>query len=262
MLFRRDDLAVIAIPQPSHAWLSGQVIRAWGNERFDRPEPFEEACLGAEQHDIGWLEWEAEPTLDPATGLPHDFRAVGTETHTRLWRRGVERAAALGTYPALLVSLHAKTIYGYFDRAAADPAERALVDCFLAEQAAWRDAQLARLAAVPRYAGLLAPDVLETNRLLVALADRLSLELCWGVRAEVRLPAVPARGGCRANLRLTARGGDPGRLLLEPWPFRDSRLELVCEGRRLVGPFADETAMRTALDEAPPAIVAASLAPP
>ena len=53
MLFREDPDGVIAIPQPSHAWLSGQMVRAWGNEVFARPAPYEDVCLGAEQHDVG-----------------------------------------------------------------------------------------------------------------------------------------------------------------------------------------------------------------
>ena len=52
MLFRTDNADVIAIPQPSHSWLSGQLVRAWGNEAFARPAPFEEVCLGAALHDI------------------------------------------------------------------------------------------------------------------------------------------------------------------------------------------------------------------
>jgi len=31
MLFRDVGKDVIAIPQPSHAWLLGQLLRAWGN---------------------------------------------------------------------------------------------------------------------------------------------------------------------------------------------------------------------------------------
>ena len=62
MLLRKDDLDVIAIPQPSHAWLYGQMARPWGNEHFTAPTPYDEVCLAAGQHDIGWLDWEMTPT--------------------------------------------------------------------------------------------------------------------------------------------------------------------------------------------------------
>ena len=48
MLLRKDGLDVIAIPQPSHAWLSGQLARAWGNDQFAVPLPNEDVCLAAE----------------------------------------------------------------------------------------------------------------------------------------------------------------------------------------------------------------------
>jgi hypothetical protein len=50
---------VLAISQPARAWISGQLLRAWA-------EPLgEPLLLGAEQHDIGWLDWETL-RLDPA----------------------------------------------------------------------------------------------------------------------------------------------------------------------------------------------------
>jgi hypothetical protein len=48
--------AVIVIGQASRAWISGQLARAWGNERFAALEPREEVCLAAEQHDVGMAE--------------------------------------------------------------------------------------------------------------------------------------------------------------------------------------------------------------
>jgi hypothetical protein len=41
---------------------------AWGNKDFGAVAPFEDVCLAAEQHDIGWLNWEAAPTLNRAPG--------------------------------------------------------------------------------------------------------------------------------------------------------------------------------------------------
>src|SRR5690349_13441145 len=51
MLYREVKQGKIAITQPMHAWVSGQLARAWGNERFGTIEPGEEVCLGAEQHE-------------------------------------------------------------------------------------------------------------------------------------------------------------------------------------------------------------------
>ena len=49
MLLCGDGDDLIAVGQPAHAWVSGQLARAWGNGRFGTPEPREEVCLAAEQ---------------------------------------------------------------------------------------------------------------------------------------------------------------------------------------------------------------------
>ncbi|WP_448204270.1 DUF3891 family protein [Azospirillum sp. sgz302134] len=251
MPFRDDHDGVIAIPQPSHAWLSGQLLRAWGNEAFAPPSPHEEVCLGAEQHDIGWLSWETEPTLNQKTGRPHGFQELGPTIHTGLWTEGVRRALAYGRYPALLVSLHADTIYGtFFDFDKATPEDAALVRRFLEEQHRFQRACIDALSADPCYAAHLAPPVVERNRLLVGAVDRMSLEICWGIGGEARIPNVPTTGEGRTELHLRSPSGDVAELVAEPWPFAGERVELVCEGRRLRGRFTDEDAMRRALEEA------------
>lgn len=262
MLLRQDGDDVVAITQPAHAWLSGQLARAWGNDRFARPEPWQEVCLGAEQHDIGWLEWEAAPTLNPKTRLPHVFHELGAEQHTALWRRGVELARAYGLYPSLLVSLHANTIYGnFFDFEKAPPEDAALVRDFLAEQRAFQAGIVSRLRTDPRHAPHASEDRIEHNRLLVGAVDRMSLDICWGVDEPRKVPDVPATLGERVDAELRPEGGDPGRLVMNPWPFATDRVELVVEGRRLRGPCTDERAMREALRQAPAVTVETILVP-
>ena len=55
-----DGGSVVAIGQASHAWLSGQLARAWGNDAFAAPAPREEVVLGALQHDIGMADWDRD----------------------------------------------------------------------------------------------------------------------------------------------------------------------------------------------------------
>ena len=84
MLLRPDGDDVLCIGQTSHAWISGQMARAWA-EPF---EPYEEVCLAAEQHDVGMAEWDLAPSLNEKTGLPHSFMEMSFEVHS-----------ALGTHP-------------------------------------------------------------------------------------------------------------------------------------------------------------------
>ena len=86
----------------------------------------------------GWLPWEAAPTLNPDTGRPHNFLEMKPAIHTQLWTNGVRQALAFGRYPALLVSLHAKTIYTtFFNFEKAPPEDARLVRSFLDDHDAW-----------------------------------------------------------------------------------------------------------------------------
>ena len=92
MLHRQEPTALVVISQPAHAWISGCIARAWGNDRFGTFAPKQEVCLGAEQHDIGWLLWETMPTLNPKTGYPHNFMEVPTEVHLGIWCNARQQA--------------------------------------------------------------------------------------------------------------------------------------------------------------------------
>ena len=137
MLFRTEPLGVLAISQLTHAWIAGQILRAW-DETLGEPLP-----LAAEQHDIGWLDWETTPTFNPQTGRPHLFREIGAAVHSPMWRRGVERAlGAWGVHVALLISRHGGVIYRrYTDRHRASQgdaaAARRYLEAHAPTEAAW-----------------------------------------------------------------------------------------------------------------------------
>jgi len=127
MLVRPDGDSFLCIGQASHAWISGQMARAWA-EPF---EPHEEVCLAAEQHDVGMAEWDLAPTLNPDTGLPHSFTEMPIETHAALWLEAPTKLVTTSAYAAALVSLHGTRLYELRDRTAA-------VDDFLARQEQFR----------------------------------------------------------------------------------------------------------------------------
>ena len=57
--------------------------------------------------------------------------------------------------------------------------------------------------------------------------------------------------GPRLGARGVAQDGDPSRVTLAPWPFRDEEVTLVCEGRLLTEAFADDRELRRGLAKAP-----------
>ncbi len=250
MLFRDEPDACLAISQPTHAWISGQILAGWA-QALD-----EHLLLAAEQHDIGWLEWETAPSFDAARGRPHLFRDVGAATHAPMWTRGVEQAlGAWGTRVALLISRHGGVIYRRFtDRHRVCEADAAAADRFLARQAPIEAA----------WATALGIDgaTLERDTALLAFADTLSLALCGELKPPLTLH-VPDREGGMRSLRLVGDGSHPGRFILSPWPFRGDTLSVQGQARRLPaqGRFADAAAMRRWLD-APQRVSFAALVSP
>jgi Protein of unknown function (DUF3891) len=216
MLIRPEpDGSFIAIGQASHAWLSGQLARGWGNDRFGVVEPWEEVCLGAEQHDVGWIEWDLDPTIDPGTGRPHTFMSLPLPDKLALWSGAARKMLSQSRYAALLVSMHGTALYERWPPE--DPDDKRLVQAFLDEQHALQS----------KLAEGLDPDQLRRNQKLVFAWDYISLALCldW---APTEVKDVPTAGE-PVTLELTEQGE------LDPWPFRDERVELRTEGRRLEG---------------------------
>src|SRR5919112_1125479 len=107
MLLRPDGDEFLCIGQASHAWISGQMARAWA-EPF---EPYEDVCLAAEQHDVGMAEWDLEPSLNPETGLPMGFTEMPFAVHSELWLAAPKKLVTTSAYAAALVSLHGTRLY-------------------------------------------------------------------------------------------------------------------------------------------------------
>jgi Protein of unknown function (DUF3891) len=250
MLHREDEDGLIIIGQPAHAWVSGQLARAWGNDRFGAFGPWEEVCLAAEQHDVGMAAWDAQPALNAATGLPHSFREIPLRIHLALWASTASIVLPQSRYAALLVSLHGTGLYEGHDARNASPPDNQAVRDYLLRENAFQAELLDSLRADSRYAPYAAADVVARNRRLVARFDGISLALCHALRFEHAHEGVPTTDG-ETTITVTPGDGDPSEYVIDPWPFRDETITLVYEGRRLAGRFTEEDTMRAALRRAP-----------
>jgi hypothetical protein len=247
----RDDLV---IGQPAHAWVSGQLARAWGSEAFPAPSPREPVCLAAEQHDVGWADADLAPLIG-ATGRPLSFIEYPRDEHVAIWRDAARRLLAQSRYAALLVSLHGTSLYERIDPDGYEPDVAAAIREYVAGQRALQ----ARLAAG------LDPAEVDRNRRLILAWDRLSLALCLG--SATTLERVPSADG-DASIRVEpagdaapAAGGRDDQAVppdvmtaayvVEPWPLAAERVVVGCEARRLAGSCDGAGALREALESAP-----------
>jgi hypothetical protein len=238
MLLRATNDGHLAITQTTHAWVSGQMARAWGNEAFGIFEPREPVCLAAEQHDIGWTQWEPEPSWNPETGLPHSFLELPPEVHlSRIWSVAGKLALLTSRYAALLVSRHGTSLYGRF-RGDPDVAG-GLAAKFLAEQDAFQAQLILSLSRDPQYEPYVADDVLERNRRLVALWDRISLNLCWGMRETLTIEDVPMANG-DGTMTLSPVSGETDTVEFDPWPFALPSVDVTFDARLLTRRYTDQ----------------------
>ena len=241
VLLRTDGDAAIAIGQASHAWVSGQLAQAWGNERIPAPEPRDEVCLAAGQHDVGMAEWDLRPALNPDTGRPQSFLEMPLPVHVGLWTAAPGRLMTQSRYAALLVSMHGTALYAQRDTSAMSPVERDLVAHYLDSQRAFQDDLAVRLGADRPQ--------LRRNQQLLWTWDAISLALClhWD---PLTLAEVPAPHG-ELDLDLELRAHQADHFTLDPWPFAGRPVRVRCEGARLDGRYETEPELQRALRQAP-----------
>jgi hypothetical protein len=244
MLLRSDSRGVLAIGQPSHAWICGQLARAWGSEAFGSFEPYEEVCLGAEQHDIGMAAWDLAPDRNPSTGLPYSFVEMQLDLHIELWSTGPRLLLSQSRYAALLASIHGSRLYELRDLDSTPEPDAGKIRAFLRQGREFQD-ELLRSLFGDAEAGRRA---VARNSDLVWTWDYMSLAVCldW---APCNVRAVPTADGA-ADVSLERPGGS--RLVVEPWPFARPAVTLRCEGRRLSADgYGDDDALATAFAAAP-----------
>jgi hypothetical protein len=111
MIVRLEGDALLLVTQPDHAALAGRVMERWRANGFP-VRPTREIVLEATaEHDCGWIEEDAAPSLDPQTGRPYDFIRMPDDVKQAIWPRAIARHAERMPYVAALIAQHALTIY-------------------------------------------------------------------------------------------------------------------------------------------------------
>jgi hypothetical protein len=228
MIVRSAGNGIHLITQPDHARLAARIM-----ERCTPllAHPRRDSILRAvRDHDDGWAEGDATPSVHPGTGEVVDFITAPVEVRQGVWPRSV---AALEDDPvaAALVAQHALVAY---DRMRPDPAWAA----FFVGLAALRDAWLARTT--------ITLEELQADYVFVRLGDLISLAFCTGNAA------LPAPGGWRVE-----SGGYT--VVVSPDGF-DGPVPLEVEARALSARrFGSNGALRAAIAAAPAVLLRGEL---
>jgi hypothetical protein len=161
MIVRSGAGVIHLITQPDHAALARRIM--------DHCAPLahaprrESILLAIGEHDNGWRELDAQPTID-ANGRVVDFVSAPSGAKQAVWPRAVERLRA-NPLAAALVAQHAVTVYNRFRP---EPDWRT----FFPEMEAMRDRLLPN-------AGMSLEELLR-DYAYVRLGDLISLTFCTG----------------------------------------------------------------------------------
>jgi hypothetical protein len=261
MIKRPEGDLVRLVTQPDHAALSGYLAAHWGDGAFRRlgyweesPDPEalrREIVFGIAEHDNGWWEWEADPEIDPADGLPLDFLRGSDEGGFERWKRGAARFEIPHPLASLLINRHAywlqaarvapirepqfrHPLFGFRPHVSPeDSSEAAALREFLVERLAHERFLLERLASRGRAWAPAARDgtLLPAVRVLQVL-DTLSLAVCGGLGEPLQLLEVPRQSwDSRVTMNVRPAAGD--RVVVEPYPFDQDPLPIAVPALRV-----------------------------
>ncbi len=231
------------------------------------PRPWEYVTEAAARHDDGMDDFDAEPELDPETGLPRSFMRMPLDLWLESWRQGPSLVAEDSPYAGILVSLHGCGLLE--QRRLEDPRDRENAIDYLAEQEELREEWAGEVEREPEAAPGLGRELLETNRALLVAWDAMSLAVCMPNLPGSFGPVSSFDGGTEISFEEDTDAAEPvGPPLLRekiirvsPWPFSDVAVELEAWGRVLSERFEDRAAMQSALVAAEPVALRAVLLP-
>lgn len=209
MIVRRAGGHLLLITQPDHAALSASILEVWRGDGLPDRASRQTVLFAAREHDNGWIEPDAAPEVDLATGRPYDFTNAPDAVKQAIWPRGIARLVPENAIAAALVAQHALTVLDHYR-------DRETWRQFFRDIQNERDDLL-------RQCGLETGEArqrFERDYALVYLGDLLSLILCNGWTEPVEA----------AGYRIILRNNT---LHLSPDPFRGVVVPLRVRARRI-----------------------------
>ncbi|MEE8172324.1 MAG: DUF3891 family protein [Alphaproteobacteria bacterium] len=224
-----------------HLELAGQFAENFGNDTFAQPEPREEFLYVCRWHDKGWQDLDDNPPLDPDTGLPYNLVETPLPIILLTSARSPEYNEAHHPYCGLIDSMHIWGLYngryGMSDKKLINmiPDEhRMLADGMLNNEFQRQQRLKATLGEDSRTAGWVEEGPLFSNYKVLQFFDTLALYFnCThaAARGEAAYDNVPLDS--ETDTTITIRPVDGDTYSLDPYPFRESGLEISFQGRYL-----------------------------
>jgi hypothetical protein len=249
MIVRHEsDGSLVMITQNDHAVIAGLCAAHWGNDRFERPDPFLSTMRATLLHDLVWLKEESSPCFDTNTGQTPNFLAVPFSTQEDEYRSTIDWINRTDPYAGWLVSRHRtgiwKSRYGLMKQPHYPNRNlNADIEDLVARNHAEQDAAAATFDR----------QKLTINYILLQVWDLLSLYICSNEHLkELSIEPVPTSYTGEHGVCVRLEPVAPMRIKVDPYPFDLPSLEVSMVYRRLARQvFEDEPAFQRAYFEAP-----------
>jgi hypothetical protein len=228
----QSDGSVVMITQNDHAKLAGLFAAHWGNRTFERPRPYASMMRAAQYHDGGWLRYETNPYLDPATGKSPSYQQIPNDApQLAAYQWAIDMLTDVDSYTGLMVSKHRTGLWQQRYGAITQPPPRpprkltSEVEDFITRNEA---RQHVITAGLDRHE-------VAVNYNLLQVWDLLSLYVCSHDQHKEHVigptPTAYASGSGGAALKLTPTS--PATIFVDPFPFDRAPLEAAVVYRQL-----------------------------
>lgn len=255
MICRAIENGWFFITQPAHAWAAGQLAAAWDSAALFTPVLKTEVTLATALHDVGWLEWDKAPRLN-AEGHPVNFVEITFAETEQIWERAISYVGVYNLYAALLVSMHAATIYRLrLGRVVTSKEQKKKIKTALDQHIKNENDFITRLSNQSLYASAVEQTQLQANYRILRICDLLLLAICTGLTTSRsgKIREVPTPSGDLTDIIHYNINEDDHIISLNPYPFSDSELMLSINGRRInQTTFTNQQNYQAALQQAIP----------
>jgi hypothetical protein len=245
MIRREEKEGWILINQHDHAELAGDIMAYWGNDKFTRPEPYEEVIFAIREHDNGWKDWDSSPRINPENRYPMNFMEMDFPDQERIWTSCFKRHAAEHPYASALIALHFRKFNGKVVNKNPNNS-RAKTLCSEMNDFISRTLKI----KVSDSDSNSLPEEVKTNLRLVQIGDVISLALCHGW-SSIEINDVPLDyNGSEETLSITSDDGN--NFVITPYPFSQPSMRFSIRGRRINQKrFSNDEELRQKLRESP-----------
>ncbi|MCL1123231.1 DUF3891 family protein [Shewanella surugensis] len=253
-----SDQPHFIVTMAEHSGFAGKLARVFGNTDFEGITPLTEMLYLIDHHDRGWFELDANPCVNPQTGLPWHLSNTPSALKVTTMMKSVDFNQAHHLYCGLLAAMHMWGIYhgryGLSERALVSDIPNKFKVLFNEQFRLLAQRQtllMAQLNQQPTTLYWLQRHLWQNYKQL-QFFDTLALYFngtCEQERQSLSLVQVPITATETTTVTIKSLKGN--QYLMTPFPFNEPVITLSFKGQYLMPAKRDQHALLEALALAP-----------